>query len=99
MIDAHDLETIRKTDRKLANYMGHYLAMQMLICTIYLGLSGAPEDVRKAEALWDELKWSRPALYRRLRFQNGNLFLLPGRLGRRLDLFVYRQIRKIYKFN
>ena len=99
MIDAHDLEPIRKTNRKLANYMGHNLAMLMMICTIFLWLSGTPENVRKAEALWDELKWSRPALYRRLRYQSSNIFLLPGRLGRKLDLFVYRLIRKKFKFN
>lgn len=99
LIDAHDLEPIRKTNRKLANYMGHNLAMLMMICTIFLWLSGTPEDVRKAEALWDELKWSRPALYRRLRYRSSNIFLLPGRLGRKLDLFVYRLIRKKFKFN
>jgi hypothetical protein len=99
LIDAHDLEAIRRTNRKLANYMGHDLAIQMMICTIFLWLSGTPENVRKAETLWDELKWSRPALYRRLRYQSCNICLLPGKLGRKLDLFVYRQIRKKYKFN
>lgn len=99
LIDAHDPEAIRKTNRKLANYMYHYLAMLMLICTIYLWLSDTPENIRKADALWDELKWSRPALYRRLRVRSGNLFLLPGKLGRRIDLFIYRQIRRKYKFN
>lgn len=99
LIDAHDLEALKKTNRKLANYMYHYLAILMMICTIYLWLSGDPENVRKADALWDELKWSRPALYRRLRYNSCNICLLPGKLGRRLDLFVYRQLRKKYKFN
>ena len=99
MIDAHDLEAIRRRDRRLANYMYHYVAMSMLICTIYLWLSGTPENLQKADALWDELKWSRPALYRRLRFRSCNITLLPGRLGRRIDLFIYRRLRKKYKFN
>lgn len=99
LIDAHDLQEIRKTSRRLASYMYHYLAMLMMICTIYLWLSGTPENLRKAESLWDELKWSRPALYRRLRFRSCNVLLLPGKLGRRIDLRVYRWIRKKYKFN
>lgn len=99
LIDAHDLDEVKRTSRKLANYMYHYLAMLMMICTIYLWLSDDPENIRKAETLWDELKWSRPALYRRLRFKSCNLTLLPGRLGHKIDLFFYRRIRKKYKFN
>ena len=99
LIDAHDLEAVRRTDRRLANYMYHYLAMLMMICTIYLWLSGEPENLRKADALWDELKWSRPALYRRLRFRSCNITLLPGKLGHKIDLAIYKQLRKKYKFN
>lgn len=99
LIDAHDLEEIRKTNPKLANYMYHYLAILMMICTIYLWLSDDPENIRKADTLWDELKWSRPALYRRLRYRSCNIVLLPGRLGRKIDLRAYRWFRRKYKFN
>ena len=99
LIDAHALEPIQRSNRRLANYMAHYLAILMMICTIYLWLPGDREGVRKAEALWDELKWSRPALYRRLRFRSCNILLLPGPIGRKLDLAAYRWIRKRYKFN
>ena len=78
--------------------MYHYLAMLMMICTIFLWMSGEKENVRKAESLWDELKWSRPALYRRMRFRSRNILLLPGKLGRKIDLFAYRQLKKKYKF-
>ena len=99
LIDAHDLEPLSRTNRKLANYMYHFLAMLMMICTIYLWLSGTPENLEKADALWDDLRWRKPALYRRLRYRSCNIFLLPGKAGRAIDLFIYRQLRKKYKFN
>ena len=98
LIDAHDLEAVQKTNRKLASYMYHYLAMLMMICTIFLWMSGDQANLRKAESLWDELKWSRPALYRRLRYRSSNILLLPGKLGRKIDLFDYRLMKKKYKF-
>ena len=99
LIDAHDLEALEKTNRKLANYMYHYLAILLMICTTYLWLSKTPENLEKADALWDDLKWRKPALYRRMRTRSCNVCLLPGKAGRAIDLFLYRQIRKIYKFN
>ena len=99
LIDAHDLEAIEKTNKKLACYMYHFLAILLMICTIYLWLSGTPGNIEKADALWDDLKWRKPVLYRRMRFRSCNICLLPGRWGRAIDLFVYRRLRKIYKFN
>ena len=99
LIDAHDLEPLERSNRRLASYMYHYLSIMLMICTIYLWLSRQPENLEKADALWDELHWSRPTLYRRLRWRSSNIVLLPGRLGRDIDLFVYRQLRKHLKFN
>ena len=99
LIDAHDLQPLEKSNRRLAAYMYHYLSIMLMICTIYLWLSGTPENLEKADALWDELRWSRPALYRRMRWRSANVCLLPGRAGRSIDLYIYRQLRKHLKFN
>ena len=99
LIDAHDLDALRKAQPKLARYMEHNLAMQLMICTIFLWLSDTPENIEKADALWDDLRWRKTGLYRRLRWRSWNICLLPGKAGRKIDLFVYRQIRRRFKFN
>lgn len=99
--DCHDLETLRHDNRRLAEYMYHFLSMMMMICTIYPMMDGSPERLEQSRALWRWLKQNHPAAYRRMRYFSPNVaFLLsPGRLGRSIDLAIYRQLRKIYKFN
>ena len=99
LIDAHDLEALEKTNRRLAAYMYHYLAIMLMICTIYLWLSEEEANIAKAEKLWDDLRWQNPTLYRRMRYRSSNICLLPGAAGRSIDLFVYRRLRKLLKFN
>lgn len=99
LIDAHDLRDVGRAEPRLARYMYHYLSMMLMICTIYLWLSGTDENLRKARTLWGDLRRRRPALYRRMRFRSSNIVLLPGRLGRAIDLFAYRRLRAFYKFN
>lgn len=100
IVEAHDLAQIKQSCRKLGNYMYHFLSMMMMICTIYLMLSGTEEHLEKSKALWDWLKQTDENLYRRMRYHSANIvFLLPGRVGRSINLSCYRLIRKVYKFN
>ena len=100
LIQSHDLGELEKHNRRLASYMYHYLSIMLMICTIYLLMSGTDESLAKSEALWQGLKECRPALYRRMRYRSANVcFLLPGKVGRDIDLFFYKLVRKIYKFN
>lgn len=100
MIDAHDLGRIKKSNPRLAEYMYHYLSMLLMICTIYLLLSGTDENLKKSKALWNDLRERRPALYRRMQFGTANIaFLLPGKAGRKACVSFYKLLRKIYKFN
>jgi len=99
LIDAHDLDALERTQHRLAAYMYHYLSIMLMICTIYLWLSDTPENLEKADALWDDLRWRKPGLYRRMRWHSANICLLPGRVGRDIDLFIYKQLRKHLKFN
>lgn len=98
--DAHDLEALEKVNKRLALYMYHYLSIMMMICTIYLMLSRTEENLKKSDDLWAWLKENHPATFRRMRYRSANVaFLLPGKVGRDIDIFFYKLLRKIYKFN
>jgi glycosyltransferase involved in cell wall biosynthesis len=100
MADAHDLDLVEQHSKKLALYMYHYLSIMLMICNIYLMMSGREENQKKRTELWKWLKENHPATFRRMRYRSSNVvFLLPGRVGRDIDLFFYKWIRKIYKFN
>ena len=100
MADAHDLELLEQHNKKLAQYMYHYLSIMLMICNIYLMMSGREENQQKRIELWRWLKENHPATFRRMRYRSSNVvFLLPGKVGRDIDLFFYKWIRKIYKFN
>ena len=100
MADAHDLEQLAQHNRRLAQYMYHFLSIMLMICNIYLMMSGREENQKKRVELWRWLKKNHPATFRRMRYRSSNVvFLLPGRVGRDIDLFFYKWIRKIYKFN
>lgn len=100
MADAHDLQLIGQHNKRLAQYMYHYLSIMLMICTIYLMMSKTDESRRKSEEMWQWLKDNYPATYRRMRYRSANVaFLLPGKMGRDIDLFFYKLVRRIYKFN
>ena len=100
MVDVHDLEALEARNKRLALYMYHYISIMLMICTIYLMMSGTPESLEKSDALWQWLKDTHPATFRRMRYRSANVaFLLPGKVGRDIDLFFYKLLRRIYKFN
>ena len=100
MADAHDLTLLEQHNKRLAQYMYHYLSIMLMICNIYLMMSGREENFKKRIELWHWLKENHPSMFRRLRYRSSNvLFLLPGKVGRDIDLFFYKWVRKIYKFN
>ena len=100
MADAHDLELLEERDKRLALYMYHFLSIMLMICNIYLMMSGTQENLNKRIELWRWLKENHPATFRRMRYRSSNVvFLLPGKVGRDIDLFFYKWIRRIYKFN
>lgn len=95
-ITAHDLKAVKKQNKRLGAYMYHFAAMLVMICMTYLILSGTEENHAKQKALWQELKNYNTGLYRRIRYFSSNIiFLLP----RKIVIFIYRIIRRIYKFN
>lgn len=100
LADSHDLDALAKENRHLARYMTHYLSIMLMICTIYLLLSGTEEHMRMKDELWAWLKKNHRKTWLHMRYNSANtVFLIRGRLGRKFLLFCYRQIRKKYKFN
>lgn len=100
IFEAHDLNELEKTNKRLAAYMYHYVSIMLMICNIYLLMSGTSESLAKANTLWQDLREYRPNFYRRMRYRSANVcFLLPGKVGRDIDIFFYKLVRKIYKFN
>ena len=100
MIDSHNLRKVAAEHKKLARYMFNYLAMMMAISSIFLTMDGSDQALVKKTQLWAFLRAEDPAVYGRMRRRPLPSFTdLPGRLGRKLSVSLYRLARKIYKFN
>lgn len=100
VIDSHDLNEIERQSPRLYRYMLHELSMLMSICTVFLDIRGGSDSVLKAKELWSYLKKKDRRTWRKLRFMSISAFTnLPGALGRRTTVGMYRVVHKIYKFN
>lgn len=101
MIDAHDLNRIaEQVSRKLARYMFSYLCMMMVISSIFLTISGTPENLRKKDDLWAYLRLKDLSLYHHMKYRSiGLVAHLPGYGGRKASVSLYRMAQRIYKFN
>lgn len=100
VIDCHDLNKIEKQSRRLYRYMLHELSILMSICTVFLNIRGGEDSVEKNRELWNYLKNKDPRTWRKLRYYAVSAFTkLPGPLGRKTIVGMYRVVHKIFKFN
>lgn len=100
MISTHDLHQVKINNKKLGKYMIKYLSMMMTISTIFLIMTNTPETFEKKAELWSYLKKVDTATYRKLKYFNiSTLVNFPGKLGRKISVFIYKIVRLIYKFN
>ena len=98
IIDAYPLR--RLPDKKLRRYMRSYLEIMMTVSSVFLLCSGTRENLRKKDELWEYLRESDPALYRRIRQGLlGQTMNLPGSTGRKISVAAYRATRHFYGFN
>jgi glycosyltransferase involved in cell wall biosynthesis len=87
-------------DRHLRRYMYRYLSMMVSVTIIHLILSNEPENLKKIDLLWQDIREYDAHTYRVLRTNFLNAALsLPGRGGRYIMRKSYMVVRKIYKFN
>ena len=88
------------TPREKRRYMLSYLEIVTTISSVLLIRSGTEENLRKMRDLWQRMREEHPAAYRMLRFRPiGILLHLPGKIGRRIIMAVYRISQKRYGFN
>ncbi len=100
MFSYYDLTELKKTQPKLAKYMFRYLSMMETICATMLNLSDRPDAQETKQQLWWDLIREHPELEWRLRRHSlAGISNMPGRTGRRMEVFFYRVAHKIFKFN
>jgi len=100
MIKSHNLNALRKTQRKLARYMTSYLSMMMTISSVFLLIDGSPEALGKRTELWEYLRVVDANLYHKLKYRAVSAVSnIPGYQGRKLCVSLYRLAQRLYKFN
>ena len=87
MIDCQDLDEL-KDQKRLHAYMVHYLSVMMAVSDIFLLLDGSDLKAHVSTGV-----------YRAVRYNLGGLTDLKFPGGDKLTLGVYRQLRKVFKFN
>lgn len=98
MIDAVDLAEV--DSRRLRQYMTGYLGMMMAICTVFPLLSDRSDKLQLRDGIWEHLKARDERLYRRIRHSLvGSASSLPGSMGRRVSIVLYRVAQRVFKFN
>lgn len=85
---------------QLRSYMVTYFVIMMTICSIFSRLSEQPNAMEELAKLWKDLHDYDRRLWRRCRLgvmgQGSNL---PGRVGKRITVALYRLANKFMKFN
>lgn len=99
---AHDIDEIRKRDRKLARYMHHSMSFMLILAVIFTRLHNTKEADRQVKEFWSELIRLNPEKGKRMRvFSRAGVLILsmPGPIGRQLCRFFYWVSHKIVRFN
>lgn len=100
LLESHDVNSFKKTRPQLYKYIESYLLIMMVINSIYLIREGSKESLEKKKVLWAKLKEENPVLYKKFRrrftgfFTGSDSKFLSG-----LSRFIYKIVRKIFKFN
>ena len=88
------------TIAQLRSYMVNYFVLMMVICSIFSLLSEQPDAMEELEKLWQDLHDYDRRLWRRCRWgilgQGANL---PGPVGHKASLAMYRMANRLVKFN
>ena len=82
------------------SYMRNYLDIISAISSILLIRIGTPEALEKKKDLWNYMKEKDEVLYKDIRSGFlGRGVNLPGAVGRKISVLVYKLAQKIYGFN
>ena len=98
MIENIDLEDI--SNKKLYKYMINYLEIITAVSGVLLIRSGTKENLEKKKELWKYIKDKDVNLYRTLRYKlMGQLINLPGLIGRKICIGIYKISQLVVGFN
>ncbi|MFT4143192.1 MAG: glycosyltransferase family A protein [Mobilitalea sp.] len=98
MLDMVNLDQV--TNKRQRKYLTKYFEIITMVSSILLLKSGTEEHLIKKSELWAYIKNNNVHLYYRLRYRvMGITVNLPGRIGRKISLLVYRILQKLVGFN
>lgn len=98
MIENVDIENIE--NKNLYKYMLNYLEIITAVSGVLLIRSGTSENLKKKKELWKYIKDKDIRLYRRLRYRlMGQLINLPGLIGRKICIGIYKVSQLVVGFN
>lgn len=87
-------------NEKLYKYMRSYLEIMLTISSILLLLSEAEDNLEKKKQLWLYLRGKNMPLYLKLRRSMLGMGVnLPGSVGRKVSLYLYKTVQKHFGFN
>lgn len=99
MIDAFHLEEDVQSPR-LRSYMRNYLAMMMVICTVFSMMSDREDKEQMRADIWKYLREHDSETYGKIRRSvMGVATHLPGKAGDKALLSGYHIAQKVFKFN
>ena len=99
-IMAKSFSELQVSHKYLKKYMFNYLSIITTVSSILAIKSGTEEHLAMKKQLWADLKAMDKSLYRKLRYTVLGIGVnLPGKLGRKLAVVVYKIAQKIYGFN
>lgn len=100
LLRSHKLEDIKQENLKLFRYMRSYASVMVTIATVLLTLDGSDQAIEKLMNYWNDLKAEFPAVYPHLRYRSlAGFFAYKNKLIRKITVFVYKIVKKVYKFN
>jgi glycosyltransferase involved in cell wall biosynthesis len=99
---AHDIDEIRKRDKKLARYLHHSMSFMLIAAVMFTRIGHGKEGDLLIKEFWDGLIAINPKKGKKMRvFSRAGVLILsmPGPIGRGLCRFFFWLSHKIVPFN
>lgn len=100
MVEAHRLPE-GAGNRRLAGYMEQYLGLIVTASSMFALLEGTDKGLRMRRQMWEHIDSLDPVLKARLGLRLPLVLgaNLPGALGRKASVALYRTAQRLYRFN
>ncbi len=100
MVEAHKLPE-GAGNRRLAGYMEQYLGLIVTASSMFALLEGTEKGLRMRREMWEHIDGIDPVLKHRLGLRLPLVLgaNLPGPVGRKVSVALYRTAQKLYRFS